>query len=361
MEKINIAKILKDCPKGMELDCLMYDNMTLMEVDDKDAIYPIKLLRSDGWEIELTKYGQYVDMDDAKCVIFPKGKTTWEGFIPPCKFKDGDVIYVEGFRKWVAIVKSCDDNAIYEHVALQDKATLHFSNNIPLVRFSENPTKIRFATEEQRDLLFQKMKEAGYKWNPENKTLEKLIESNEDVDDKIVMSGIYFDRENYADEVELHLGNYEIEIRDSKTYAVFKNQKNKTLKKLKQPKFKIGAKIQDKSGCKAKIIEVREDKEFYIYESRKGIGRFSFTDQNDWELIPNKFDISTLKPFDKVLVRCLTSSLWRCAFYSHYVKDEMYPYKVCPNIEYKQCIPYEGNEHLRGTANDCDDFYKTWV
>lgn len=25
-----------------------------------------------------------------------------------------------------------------------------------------------------------------------------------------------------------------------------------------------------------------------------------------------------------------------------------------------QCIPYEHNEHLRGTTNDCDDFYKTW-
>ena len=28
----------------------------------------------------------------AKCVIFPKGKTTWKGFVPPCQFKDGDII-----------------------------------------------------------------------------------------------------------------------------------------------------------------------------------------------------------------------------------------------------------------------------
>ena len=28
----------------------------------------------------------------SKCVIFPKGKTTWEGFVPPCKFKDGDIL-----------------------------------------------------------------------------------------------------------------------------------------------------------------------------------------------------------------------------------------------------------------------------
>ena len=32
------------------------------------------------------------------------------------------------------------------------------------------------ATKEQRDLLFQKIKEADYKWNNETKTLEKLVE-----------------------------------------------------------------------------------------------------------------------------------------------------------------------------------------
>ena len=32
----------------------------------------------------------------------------------------------------------------------------------------------------------------------------------------------------------------------------------------------------------------------------------------------------------------------------------------CIGTYYNQCIPYEGNEHLLGTTNDCDDFYKTW-
>ena len=26
MEKINIAELLKDCPKGMELDCILFNN-----------------------------------------------------------------------------------------------------------------------------------------------------------------------------------------------------------------------------------------------------------------------------------------------------------------------------------------------
>lgn len=37
------------------------------------------------------------------------------------------------------------------------------------------------ATKEQRDLLFQKMKEAGYEWSDEEKELKKIKQSNEDV------------------------------------------------------------------------------------------------------------------------------------------------------------------------------------
>ena len=52
------------------------------------------------------------------------------------------------------------------------------------------------ATKEQRDLLFQKIKEAGYKWNDETKTLEKLLEHKFDPKtlqpfDKVLVYDIY--------------------------------------------------------------------------------------------------------------------------------------------------------------------------
>ena len=90
MEKINIAELLKDCPQGMELACTMYDNIELNYVLEGNA-YPIKVQTPDG-QISLNKYGCYSNNEHAKCVIFPKGKTTWEGFVPPCKFKEGDII-----------------------------------------------------------------------------------------------------------------------------------------------------------------------------------------------------------------------------------------------------------------------------
>lgn len=76
---------------------------------------------------------------------------------------------------------------------------------------------------------------------------------------------------------------------------------------------------------------------------------------NSLEKIIQKFDISTLKPFDKVLVRDYNYEQWSTAVYSH----KQYDHFVASG-HFKQCIPYKGNEHLLGTSNDCDDFYKTW-
>ena len=90
MEKINIAEILKGCPKGMELDCVIFDDVTLYRIDTSpENEYPIRIETKSGNFLDLTKYGTYSNIEEAKCVIFPKGKTTWEGFQRP--FKDGDI------------------------------------------------------------------------------------------------------------------------------------------------------------------------------------------------------------------------------------------------------------------------------
>ena len=60
----------------------------------------------------------------------------------------------------------------------------------------------------------------------------------------------------------------------------------------------------------------------------------------------------SLKPFDKVLVRCNEDSVWRCELFSHYnTFNKQLPY-VCLSSVYKYCIPYEGNQHLLGTTNN---------
>ena len=92
-EKINIAEILKDCPNGMELDSPIYDGVVKFEGVTQSNMYPIKISITHNnmyFTNTLTKYGQTYKSQYHKCIIFPKGKTTWEGFQRP--FKDGDVV-----------------------------------------------------------------------------------------------------------------------------------------------------------------------------------------------------------------------------------------------------------------------------
>ena len=82
--------------------------------------------------------------------------------------------------------------------------------------------------------------------------------------------------------------------------------------------------------------------------------------QDNYELVPDKFDINTLKPFDKVLVRDGISAKWCIQFFERYDRDSKYQFICLGYKQHIQCIPYEGNEHLRGTNNDCAEFYKNW-
>lgn len=301
MQKINIAKILKDCPKGMELDCTMYDNCTLESVLDGLA-YPIRIETPDGLVL-LNEYGCYSRNKHAKCVIFPKGKTTWEGFQRP--FEDGDIVATTS-GIWIGIVEGGKNGSFiptYCVIKSNGEFEVYFDKK---ERWAFN----RLATEEEKEKLFDAIKENGYKWNPETKTLEKLIEPKFKVGDKI-------------------------------RYTKFKHNGNiYIIKDLNETKYIV-------HNTKDKV------KEFHI----------DFCTQDDLELVPNKFDISTLKTFDKVLVRHLNDGEWVAAFFSHYdkgVKFGCYPFVTTSFKSFPKCIPFENNEHLLGKTDDCDEFYKTW-
>lgn len=174
MERINVAQLVKDCPKGMELDCMIYDGAEFMEVDtESDTI----ILRVGNKFIRrLNKYGQDDNVDCAKCVIFPKGKTTWEGFVPPCQFKDGDVI-VDKYGA-VAIYKrvhsSYEEPYVDFHCGITSEYRSFFVKDSDSLQHCGKIDSIRLATEEEKQELFKSIEDHGYKWNPEYKTLEKL-------------------------------------------------------------------------------------------------------------------------------------------------------------------------------------------
>ena len=70
-----------------------------------------------------------------------------------------------------------------------------------------------------------------------------------------------------------------------------------------------------------------------------------------------RFDPKTLKPFDKVLVRNFSISVWRCGIFSHH----QFHWGVVFNDTYKFCIPYnDDTKHLVRLRKEAPEFYKYW-
>lgn len=308
MEKINIAEILKDCPSNMELNCTMYEDVHFDYVDELNIIHCYihrKLCKSN---ITFNQYGTPNSDTKSKCVIFPKGKTTWEGFVPPCKFKDGDIISMEnacGCHTFIYnnITDECGSYGYY--------AIITSIGNFKVNNFCSG-SKYRLATEEEKEKLFKAIKDNGYKWNAKTRTLEKLI----------------------------------------------------------NPEFKIGDRIRTKKDAPINnipnilITKVNECSYEGVIGYTTNLAHISFKYQDLYELVTDKFNISTLKPFDKVLVRTnVHHPTWSVDFYGGYdikVGGSFTPFAVTGGKYFQQCIPYEGNEHLRGTTNDCSEYYKNW-
>ena len=304
-QKINIAEILRDCQKGMELYSPIFGTVYFEGIRDTGRAILIDVTTSCNTSVQFYSDGKYnTYYSESEVTLFPsKGQMDWSKFQRP--FKDGDILYVKADFDWICIYKESEDTEnVYEYVAVRG-----LPNVTSIIKGEcclccrEDISEIRLATEEEKGKLFKDIKDNGYEWNAETKTLEKMV----------------------------------------------------------KPKFKVGDRIKNKTDIWLANRTIKS------YD--KNIGYFTtindwvrIEDQDNWELVPNKFDITTLKPFEsKVLVRDGLSSKWLPAIWGFYNEDGCdYHYEVVGGNSFSYCIPYEGNEHLRGTTNDCDDYYKTW-
>ena len=91
---------------------------------------------------------------------------------------------------------------------------------------------------------------------------------------------------------------------------------------------------------------------------------FPSKDQRDWSKFvrfwdkPKKerFDVTTLQPFDKVLVRDYLNERWNVDIFGFRLNN----YIHCTTT-WRYCIPYnEETKHLVGTKEDCPKYYKWW-
>ena len=80
--------------------------------------------------------------------------------------------------------------------------------------------------------------------------------------------------------------------------------------------------------------------------------------------VTEKFDPKTLHEWDKILVRKVHSpfniSPWSCEYFS-YINPNTPQLVNGIASRYEICIPYnDETKHLRGTTDDCPEYYKWW-
>lgn len=188
---------------------------------------------------------------------------------------------------------------------------------------------------------------------------------------------VHHDRRNHP--IEIKIRNYEFDSfsKDGRIFAEYdgectlfpsKDQRDWSKftapwykkEKLVEPKFKVGDKVRHKKANKDDVYEIGK-----VYDDSYGIVGFSWMIymkyQDQYELISNKFDPKTLKPFDRVLVKDDRNEKWQCSFFSYIDNDDIYYPYVATHINYKYCIPYNyDTKHLVGTTKEAPEFYRYW-
>ena len=230
--KINIAEILRDMPKGTKLYSPLFGKCELVGIDNSEYPIAIKAQSTDGTASKgFMKDGRYFDgYEEAECSLFPSARMRdWNKF-----FKRGDVV-VNEYTGLITVFDGWENddytkfNTTIDYYKIRDSwgkedicCTLYF----------------RRATDEERaEFIAAAEKHYGGKYNPETLRVEPV--------------------------------------------------------KVVKPK------------C-------------------------------------------SFKPFDKVLVRC-GNGIWGATFFSRRDNKSAWAYVGVDCINWEQCIPYEGNEHLLGT------------
>lgn len=125
--------------------------------------------------------------------------------------------------------------------------------------------------------------------------------------------------------------------------------------------YRVGEYVKSKESERFfKITEIRNGRWYTLYDIVTQYEGSHITKSTD-DLHENffvvyKFDFSSLKPFDLVLVRGNRDKIWRVDIFGGLVDNNLF---MCVGKERIHCIPYnDETKDLLGTDNDEPDFYK---
>ena len=324
-EKINIAEILKDKPVNTKLYSPLFSEVFFSHVSGGY----IAVEHHGGTSLFLSS-GKFYDYDGAEPLLFPsKEMRDWSKFA----WKKGDIL----------VNKDAEVHIIFDGFKDDTYKTFHgqyylWEEEGSIVNFEENEDYMQTsefykANKEEAQTYINTIEERlGGKLNRETLEIEKNQPEFKN-GDIVVAEG-----ENKGKKIFI----FRYKIRDSNTdehgYKSYINVNS------------------DGSLFNNMTFYLRKD---FVYRlatdsEKQQLFKALANEGKGWDAEKKMIvDLKSLwnpKPFDKVLVRDDNDTPWKVGLFSH-IDGKMFQ---CVGSIYRQCIPYEGNEHLLGTTKDVE-------
>lgn len=309
---MNIAEMLKYCPKGTKLYSTIWGEVELNEVTNFGTIEIKTIDKIICASFALDYEGRYSHRGE--CILFPsKDQRDWKKFKLPVK--DGDIMMTIDKRAFITNGKIDNDGCPCAYCGINSY------HDFTIGTTTDGWTASFYipVSEEAKKELFDKMAEAGYRWNADTLELEKIEPKFKDGD-------VIIDKNN-----NLHLVS---SIDCGFIYSKITLHAN--------GKLDINNNSTGHFNSTITLASTADRNKLYSALVREG---YKY-DKEQHKLIKQEF-----KPFEKVLVRDDINEKWSINIFSYYDEEkEDFPY-ICLSGCYLYCIPYEGNEYLLGTTD----------
>lgn len=313
---MNIAEMLKYCPKGTKLYSLVDGEVTLENICNTGQ-YSIEVITSVQTSNYFTKDGLlFPNRPNGECVLFPsKDMRDWSKFRLPVK--RGDIMMkADGTIPFIA------SGEFYKDTSPKYICGVDITGRFSIGIYGWTSEFYIPASEEAKKELFDKMAEAGYKWNADTLELEKIEPTFKEGD--VVID----------DQGNLCLVS---KIRDDGFMTIAAALYTSNILNV------YTSNTVTRSIQLVSIASITDRNKLYSALVREGY-RY---DEEQHRLVKQEF-----KPFEKILVKDDATEKWSISQFSYYDEEnEDFPYICMNGCCYYYCIPYEGNEYLLGTTD----------
>ena len=325
-EKINVAEILKDKPKGTKLYSDICCGECVLNEVSENAIYVDMYNKERFWYFSV--YGTIYAFPNGGVLLYPsKEMRDWSKF----SWNKGDVLVNKDESVHIIFEKFEDD--AYKNFHGQYYL---WEEGGSIVNFEEDEYYMQTSDfnkankEDAQEYIHKIEKELGGKLNRETLEIEKTQPEFKD-GDIVFMKGIK--SKLFANCIFILRSEYKDGDERAFYYAFYNVDDKYTLDEYGNTKVHYSLRLATDS----------EKQQLFDALSKKG----KRWDAEKKQIVDLKPNVDELKPFDKVLVKDNPYGSWEPAiFWKKVDAIDLHPYMVIGGKRYRFCEPYEGNEHL---------------